>query len=97
MAKAKTIVAAKSPLTACPFTGNLLTVVKLSNGDFQLRGHGWVCTKMFQLESQAWHWASHRNGVAPAFDAVPKIEVSEVREPEPDPTDGVIPDILKKM
>ena len=82
--------AVTEPIKTCPFTGKELSVVKLSNGDFQLRGPGWIATTLFQTERQAWHWVSHRNGVAPDFPAN-ELEIVGVREPPPppDPLDGL--------
>lgn len=88
--------AAVEPVKECPITGRPLQVAKLSNGKWQLRADGWFCTKLFDEESEAWHWVSHRKGVPPAFPARMKIVVTEHVAPEPDPIADIMPDSLKK-
>lgn len=93
----KTTKAATAPLKRCPFTGKELTVVQVSGGLWQLRGPGWTCTKLFPSDRHAWHWASFRDGVAPAFSPIPgsvEAEVSDI--PEPDPAEDIIPEVLRK-
>lgn len=66
-----------SPRTTCPFGGQELKAVELSTGDWQVRGRGWVSTKLFQTEEQALYYFSFNEGLPPAYKtSSQRIEVT---------------------
>ena len=93
MAKAKAKVAAPAglsvPRAECPFSGEPLVfaeVTTLAAGHkmpmIQVRGDGWVSTKLFHSRAEAEYFFSRDRGVPPAFpNPVPRIEVSERTPP----------------
>ena len=56
-----------APRPTCPFSGQELKAVELSTGDWQVRGRGWVSTKLFQTEEQARYYFSFNEGLPPAY------------------------------
>lgn len=60
------------PRDKCPFSGEELHIVALSDGSvgdsrYQVRGEGWVSTRLFpSIETAQW-WASHNLGREPKF------------------------------
>ena len=71
------------PRVLDPISGKPLEIVELSNGNFQVRGDGWVGTRLFQFRNQAVWWVSHNLGVAPSFPSpYPKIEIAERVAPD---------------
>ena len=66
-----------APRPTCPFGGNALAVVELSTGDWQVRGRGWVSTKLFPTEEQARYYFSFNEGLPPAYKTtLQRIEVT---------------------
>jgi len=75
------------PRKICPFSGKKLEVVELSTGDWQVRGQGWVSTRLFQTEEQAYYYFSHNEGLPPDYktrqqriEVKHKAEFSEAKE-----------------
>ena len=86
----------KQAVTTCPFSGNPLEIVQLSNGDWQVRGTGWVSAKLFPFREHAVWFFSHRDGKPPAGMKNPyrRVEVVGVREP-PDPAQAEVTGAVK--
>ena len=64
-------------------SGKPLEIVELSSGSFQVRGDGWVSTRLFPFRKMAEWWVSHNHGVPPSFPSpYPKIEVTERVKPD---------------
>lgn len=71
------------PRVLDPISGKPLEIVELSSGYFQVRGDGWVSTKLFQFKKMAEWWVSHNLGVVPSFPSpYPKIEITERVAPD---------------
>ena len=85
--KAKVFAGLEAPRALCPFSGEPLQFVRLSNGDWQVRGNGWVSTRLFPFKSQAEYFFSHELGVPPAFPN--PLEVGDERKP-PDPAQAEV-------
>ena len=86
----------KPSVPTCPFSGNPLDFVQLSNGDWQVRGTGWVSAKLFPFREHAVWFFSHRDGKPPAGMKNPyrAVEVVGVREP-PDPAQAEVAAAVK--
>lgn len=75
----------KKPRTTCFRSGKDLEIVQLSTGDWQVRGQGWVSTRLFQLKAQAEYWVSFSGGLPPDFpDPVKRVQVMGERAPTED-------------
>lgn len=91
-AKAKPKASATAPATPralCPFSGDPLVfaeVTTLAAGHkmpmIQVRGTGWVSTKLFDSRAEAEYFFSHDLGVAPSFPN-PRKRVEVVGERRP--------------
>ena len=67
----------KEPRKTCPFSGQDLQVVELSTGAWQVRGKGWVSTRLFQTEEQAYYAFSFNEGLPPDYKtSSQRIEVT---------------------
>lgn len=74
--------------TECFVSGRPLEIVKLSNDMWQVRGDGWVSTKLFLFKSYAEYWVSHNLGVPPAWPD-PHVKASLREQPYPEAADEV--------
>ena len=72
----------KPSVPTCPFSGNPLDFVQLSNGDWQVRGTGWVSAKLFPFREHAVWFFSHRDGKPPP-GAIQTVTCSCSRPPAP--------------
>ena len=80
------------PRPLCPFSGGPLQYVEVTttaagypDKRWQVRGSGWVSTKLFHSKAEAEWFFSHDHGVPPAFPSPhARIEVVGERLP-PDP------------
>lgn len=85
------------PRADCPFSGDPLQYVEVTTTAaghpekrWQVRGSGWVSTKLFNSRAEAEWFFSHDRGVQPIFKSpYAKIEVVGERRP-PDPAQGEV-------
>ena len=90
-AKAKVFAGLEAPRTECPFHGEPLVfaeVTTLAAGHkmpmIQVRGTGWVSTKLFNSRAEAEYFFSYERGVPPAFpNPVPRVSVRTIERPDP--------------
>ncbi len=85
------------PRKKCPISGEPLVIAELSNGvmdeqRYQVRGLGWVGTKIFPTYETAEWWVSHNGGEPPKFQN-PYKRISVTR----DENDPIIDEERKEM
>lgn len=69
------------PRQKCPFTGGKILYVE-TNAGWQVRASGWISTKFYQTKEQAEWFASHRDGVPPAYTpSWERVRVGKELEP----------------
>jgi len=80
------------PRKQCPFSGDELRIVSVATSaaghpvkKFQVRGTGWVSTKLFDSREEAEWFFSHDHGVEPKMkNPYRRVEVvGEVEPPDP--------------
>lgn len=79
------IAPATEPVLTCPFTGQELQIVSVSDGLYWQGRGPFYSTRLYDFKEELLFDISTRGGVAPAFPRRTKIETRVVEPPPADP------------